>query len=285
MQTARIVTVTYNSAEVIGPFLDSIPAGVDLVVVDNASADTTCEIVQSRGVSLIQQSENLGFGAACNAGANGATQPYVLFVNPDARLEPGCMEALLKAAETHTEAGAFNPAILTQSGAVRLNRRSCILPRALWTDKALATPDPAISTEVRVLSGAALFCRRDAFEQVGGFDPRIFLYHEDDDLSVRLSEAGWRLRLEHSAQVTHIGGASAGHSLQGAAFKAAAIAQSRLYVEGKHRISQPKLRGYLRALGKLASPLTLVSSRKRTQAIAYAKAVHRFDPNTYGTKG
>ncbi|MCY4179564.1 MAG: glycosyltransferase family 2 protein, partial [Litoreibacter sp.] len=233
MSDVRLITVTFNSSDVIGPFLDSVPDTVELVVVDNASSDDTVQKVRANGSALIELPENLGFGTACNKGAAGAKTPYLFFVNPDARLEPGCIEVLVAAAEKHPKAGAFNPAILSPSGDVRLNRRSCILPRALWTDKALASSDPNISTAVHMLSGAALFCRRDAYEEIDGFDPNIFLYHEDDDLSVRMAKAGWQLRLEHSARVTHIGGAGSGNSVAAAAFKAKEIARSRLYVERK----------------------------------------------------
>ncbi|MEM6408230.1 MAG: glycosyltransferase family 2 protein [Pseudomonadota bacterium] len=273
MASVRIITVTFNSSDVIDAFLESIPVDAELVVVDNASTDSTVETLAAHGIKPLAMDENLGFGTACNAGAKGARAPYLFFVNPDARLEPGCLDALTKAAETHPEAGAFNPAILTPEGKVRLNRRSCLLPPSSWTDKSLADPNPSISAEVRMLSGAALFCRRDAFEQIGGFDPNIFLYHEDDDLCVRLSEAGWTLRLEHSARVTHIGGAGTSRSLASAAFKSRAIARSRLYVETKHGIPHSKLKGYARGLSKLLSPLAWVSKRKRAQALAYLNAV------------
>ena len=277
----RIVTVTYNSAAVIGGFLESVPDEAEVVVVDNASTDNTCEIVRESRAKLVQMPNNQGFGSGCNAGAAGSSHPYLFFVNPDARIGPGCCEHLIEAAEAHPTAGAFNPAIRTPKGRIRLMRRSCLLPRSTYTPRSYATDDT--SAEVHVLSGAAFFCRRDAFEAVGGFDPRIFLYHEDDDLSVRLAQAGWALRLEHGAEITHIGSGSSGYSPQSVALKAAAIAQSRLYVEGKHGIPLARLRAYLRGIGKVISPLSVLSGRKRLQARAYLKGVSDYDARRYGS--
>lgn len=277
----RIVTVTYNSAAVIGDFLASVPPGVDVVVVDNASTDATCEIVAKSDVQLIRMPRNAGFGTGCNAGAQGNEKEFVFFVNPDAKLTPDCCSILLAAADAHLEAVCFNPGILNEKGEIRLNRRSALLARGDWTPSSYGGPDNEISAEVKILSGAGMFCRQAAFDVIGGFDPIIFLYHEDDDLCFRLRLAGGRLRLEHAAKLHHLGGKSSGSSVAGAAQKAHFIAQSRLYVEYKHGLSVPKLRGFARALIKLLSPLNLVSARKRAQAVGYLKGILAFDLDEY----
>lgn len=276
----RIVTVTYNSAAVIGTLLGSVPDGVEVVVVDNASTDDSCAIAQAHGATVIRASENRGFGTACNLGAEGNARPYVFFVNPDAELEDGCCDALVAAAEKHPKTGAMNPALLEPDGGFSMKRRSCLIDAGDWTPRDLATR--ATSAEVKILSGAALFCRQDAFEQVGGFDERIFLYHEDDDICLRLRQAGWSLRLEHSAAARHVGSGSTGYSKASVRIKAQAIAQSRLYVEQKHARPRPYLGAYLRALGKLASPLAWLSGRKRNQAVGYLQGVTRYDAGRYG---
>jgi len=276
----RIVTVTYNSAGVIGNLLGTIPRGVEVVVVDNASTDDSAAIAERHGATVIRAAENHGFGSACNLGAQGNARAFVFFVNPDAVLEDGCCAALLAAAEQHPEAGAMNPAILEPDGGFAMKRRSCLLDPSDWTPRDLAATGN--SAQVNILHGAALFCRQAAFDAVGGFDARIFLYHEDDDLSLRLRQAGWALRLEHSAAVRHIGSGSTGYSKASVRAKAYAIAQSRLYVEHKHARPRPHLGAYLRALGKLASPLAWLSGRKRVQALGYAHGVLGYDAKTYG---
>ncbi|WP_300036888.1 glycosyltransferase family 2 protein [uncultured Roseobacter sp.] len=279
----RIATVTYNSAGVIGNLLDSVPEGVEVVVADNNSTDDTCRIVEEAGVRLIRLEQNRGFGTGCNAGAAGNTREFIFFVNPDATLTPDCCRLLVKAADAHPAAVAFNPAVLNSRGRIRLNRRSALLPRRDWTPRSYGGTDNDLSVEVRLLHGAALFCRQAAFEAIGGFDETIFLYHEDDDLSVRLQQAGGKLRLEHAAKLMHLGGKSSGGSVATAQLKAYLIAQSRIYVETKHGKSAPGLQAYLRATAKLLSPLTLLSRRKRAQALSYLRGVREFDLESYSS--
>ncbi|WP_298919574.1 glycosyltransferase family 2 protein [uncultured Roseobacter sp.] len=277
----RIVSVTYNSAEVIGDFLASVPKGIEVVVVDNNSQDESREIAAAMGAKVIALDENCGFGTACNRGAEGNTKEFIFFCNPDSTLTPNCCRLLVEAAEMHPEAGATNPAILNARGALRLDRRSALISKSEYTDRRYAAPGNKDSVQVNILTGAALFCRQQAFDEVGGFDENIFLYHEDDDLVYRMRQAGWTLRIEHQATVSHLGGKSSGSSIQGAALKAYFIAQSRMYVEQRHGISTPGLRAAVRALVKIASPINLLSARKRAQAIAYLKGTWRFDMVRY----
>lgn len=277
----RIVTVSYNSAEVIGGFLASVPPGIEVVVVDNNSRDASRDIAADHGAQVIALERNLGFGTACNRGAEGNEKDFVFFCNPDSTLTPECCDLLIEAADRHPRAGAMNPAILNGKGAIRLNRRSALISRAEFTDRRYAETGNKDSVEVNILTGAALFCRQAAFDEVGGFDERIFLYHEDDDLVYRMRQAGWTLRIEHGATVTHLGGKSSGNAISGAALKAYFIAQSRIYVERRHGVSMPSARAALRAIAKLMSPLTLLSARKRAQALAYLKGTRRFDMQRY----
>ncbi|WP_298969456.1 glycosyltransferase family 2 protein [uncultured Roseobacter sp.] len=277
----RIVSVTYNSAEVIGAFLASVPEGIEVVVVDNNSQDTSRDIAAAHGARVIALPQNAGFGTACNRGAEGNQKEFVFFCNPDSTLTPDCCALLIAAAEKHPQAGAMNPAILNGKGDLRLDRRSALISRAEYTDRRYAAPGNKDSVQVNILTGAALFCRQAAFDEVGGFDEKIFLYHEDDDLVYRMRQARWTLRIEHGATVTHLGGKSSGSAIKGAALKAYFIAQSRMYVERQHGVSMPGLRAAVRAVAKLLSPLTLLSARKRAQAFAYLKGTQRFDMTRY----
>lgn len=277
----RIVTVSYNSAEVLGDFLASVPEGIEVVVVDNNSQDTSRDIAKEFGARVIPLTENRGFGTACNRGAAGNQKEFVFFCNPDSTLTPDCCQRLTEAAERHPKAGAMNPAILNGKGALRLDRRSALISRAECTDRRYAEIGNTDSVEVNILTGAALFCRQAAFDAVGGFDEKIFLYHEDDDLVYRMRQAGWTLRIEHGATVAHLGGKSSGSAIKSAALKAYFIAQSRMYVEQRHGISRPGLRATARALIKLLSPLNLMSARKRAQALAYLNGTRRFNMQRY----
>lgn len=266
-----IVTVTYNSSAIIGSLLRSIPAGTQVIVVDNASADAdeTRVLAEEQGATFIGNCENVGFGRACNQGAAQADTEFLFFVNPDAELFPDTLEHLLSAADAYPKASAFNTRIVKGDGSLFFKRRSKLIPKTLWLPRDAARQDG----EVPVLSGGALLVRRTAFEQVGGFDPNIFLFHEDDDLSLRLKHQCGPLRYVYAAQVRHLLGHSTERSAKTAALKAWYMGQSRVYAARKH--GQPF--GFLRALGEaalqLVSPLNVLSARKRSKVWYYFRAI------------
>lgn len=113
-----IVTVCYNSLEVLPEMLASVPAGTRVVLVDNVSSDRDAlsALAQSHGATLVLNDENLGFGRACNIGAAEAETEFLLFLNPDAALQKGAIDALLQAAEDNPDASGFNPRITDGKG-------------------------------------------------------------------------------------------------------------------------------------------------------------------------
>ena len=127
--------------------------------------------------------------------------------------------------------------------------------------------------EVPVLSGGALLVRKSAFDQVSGFDPKIFLFHEDDDLSLRLKNQCGPLRYVFGAQVRHLLGHSTERSARTAALKAWYMGQSRVYAARKHGQSFGFLRALAEAALQLASPLNLLSARKRNKSWYYFRAI------------
>ena len=204
-ERVTVVTVAHNSLAVLPKMLASVPRGSTAIVVDNASRDAAAlaDLARTHGAQLIRNEDNCGFGPACNIGAAEALSEFVLFLNPDARLGDGAIEALVAAADAHPEAVAFNPAITDGKGRPYFKRGSVLLPASAR----LPAGWPDADREVPVLTGAAFFVRRAAFEAVGGFDPAIFLYHEDDDLALRLKTVG-SLMFVHGARVTHDAGNS-----------------------------------------------------------------------------
>ena len=267
----QIVTVAYNSSGVIGDMLATVPDGPDVVIVDNASSDTDAlgALATTHGARVVTNSENRGFGAACNLGAAQGTHPWLFFLNPDAQMQEGCLEALLRATSTHPQAGAFSPQVRDGKGRPAFRRRSRLLPKsAHWHG-----PVPQQDSVVPLLNGAAVFVSRDHFEAVGGFDDTIFLYHEDDDLSLRLAAQCGPLIHVHAACVTHAEGHSTARTPATAAFKAYHMGQSALYAMRKHNRPKPRLSVGWLALTGLLSPLNLLSARKRAKAMGFARGV------------
>lgn len=268
MPEVSVVTVSYNSAGVLPGMIASLPAGVELIVVDNASADVeqTAALAAQAGGRLVRLERNLGFGAGCNRGAAAARGRYILFLNPDAELAPGALAALVAAAEAHPGAGGFNPRIRRANGRPFFLHRSALLPRREWTRPGW----PGADGPVPVLSGAALFVRRADFAAVGGFDEAIFLYHEDDDLSLRLARQVGPLRFVGAAEVMHRLGSSTPPSPAVQRLKARHMALSRVYAQRKHGRRGAAAVSVARALALLALPSTWLRPDKRRKRLAAA---------------
>jgi N-acetylglucosaminyl-diphospho-decaprenol L-rhamnosyltransferase len=225
----RVLCVTYNAGpeleELAKSLADATASPVHLVLVDNGSADDRPErVAAAHGGEVIRAGENLGYGRAANRGAAGATEPWLVVVNPDIVWEPGSLDELLAAAERHPDAGALGPVLLNTDGTVYPSARALpslthglghalfarLWPGNPWTrayQRRQESADP-VEREAGWLSGACLLLRREAFEAVGGFDPGYFMFFEDVDLGERLGRAGWRNVYVPSARVTHVGGTS-----------------------------------------------------------------------------
>lgn len=251
--------------------LASLPARVPVVVVDNASDDPApLEALCDRYCApLIRNSVNLGFGAACNQGAAIATTEFLFFLNPDASLYPDTLSHLVAAARRYPTASAMNPRIAKADGSASFQHRSRLMPRS----ERMPRGWPAEDREVTVLSGAALFVRRSDFEAVGGFDPKIFLYHEDDDLSRRLLRHRGPIMYIRDAFVRHLGGRSSERSPAIAALKSWHLARSRIYAKRKHGRPMPFVTGLLSAIPALFAPDMLVSPRRRAKNWAFLRGV------------
>jgi len=224
----RVVTIVYNPGPELTDFTRSLAtattAPVELVLVDNgADPEVADRVAAEAGGRVVRTGENLGYGGGANAGARGATQPFLVVANPDVVWEPGSLDALLDAAERNPTAGALGPALLNEDGTVYPSARELpsltqgaghavlgrVWPGNPWT-RAYQRRQETVGAE-RIagwLSGACLLLRRDAFEAVGGFDDDYFMFFEDVDLGERLALAGRPNLYVPSARVTHVGGVS-----------------------------------------------------------------------------
>lgn len=226
-----IVLVSYNSAGVIGEAIGSIPPGHEVIVVDNASADASVEVARTAGATVVELDENLGFGTACNRGAAVATNEKLLFLNPDAEVMPGSLDVLEAAFDRYPDAGAFNPRLLDADGSQFFRKRTKLARRPYLR----RPPLPQADRRVVMLSGAALAVRKSVFDAIGGFDENIFLFYEDDDLSLRIMKAGHELYYIHDACVRHRPGSSSPPSDELTFFKEYHAMRAMRYACAKHK--------------------------------------------------
>lgn len=255
MRAFSIVLVSYNSAAVLGEALRSVPPGHEVIVVDNASDDTSVNIAQEAGARVLRQDRNLGFGTACNRGAAVASNEAVLFLNPDARLEPGALEALSRAMDAYPRAAAFNPRIVDAAGRQYFRDRNRLIDNRRWFRGA-----PDRDCRIPMAVGAAALLRKPVFEAIGGFDENIFLYFEDVDLSARLISAGHDIMHVQDAVVVHLIASSTPSSDAVIAFKNYHFARAKLYVMRKH--GKPVLRHALAASQAVKWGLAMLTGRR-----------------------
>lgn len=221
-----VVVVTWNSADVIGNCMNaclSIP-GVELIVVDNASADGTADVVRGRrGVRLIANAENRGFAAAVNQGIAALGTDTALLLNPDAVPE-GSLEPLEKAVSA-AGVGAAGGKLLNEDGTAQDGFNVRAFPGA-WTlaFEVLGLnrlfPWNPVNRRYRLQveragdvdqpAGAFLMVNRAAWEAVGGLDEGFWpAWFEDVDFCLRLRLAGYRILYEPGSVARHAGGHSA----------------------------------------------------------------------------
>jgi N-acetylglucosaminyl-diphospho-decaprenol L-rhamnosyltransferase len=263
-----VIIVTYNSADVIADSLKSIPFGNEVIVVDNASSDNSAVIASDLDATVIRLEKNIGFGAACNVGAKKARHEHLLFLNPDATLGEGCLEQLSKAFVRYPEVCAFNPKILHADGR-QYFRKNNKLGYGELDNRGIPSED----SDITVISGAALAFRKTVFELLNGFDEKIFLYFEDDDLCLRVLASGHKVKYIHHAAVTHLLGKSTAYSARLDFFKEYHFMKSYRYVCRKHGIPFNRLNKAYRLVMRLIGDIANFNKSKAIKHSAHLKAV------------
>lgn len=227
-----VVTVTYSPGSHLDRFLSSLTVATDrpvsVVIADNGSTDGTPEEAVARypHARLLRTGGNLGYGTAANRAVRTVSidEEFVMVANPDVTWGPGSIDALLDAARRYPRAGSLGPLIRDPDGSVYPSARH--LPSLVrggmhavvgfvwkgnpWTRKYRQEHLEPTERPVDWLSGSCMLLRRKAFEEVGGFDERFFMYMEDVDLGDRLGKAGWLNVYVPSAEILHDKGHSTG---------------------------------------------------------------------------
>jgi GT2 family glycosyltransferase len=206
-----VVVVTHNSAADLPGLLDDlreqISPGDEVVIVDNASADGTPDVARRHPAmpTVIETGANLGFGGGCHAGACGTSAPLLLFINPDSRLEPGCLTELRDAAGRFPEWDAWQAAVLLPVDQINTDGGVVHFLGMGWAGDCGKPVSALPSTPRRVAfpSGAAMVIRRARWEALGGFESSYFMYCEDLDLGLRIWLSGGTAGIVPAARMIH----------------------------------------------------------------------------------
>jgi GT2 family glycosyltransferase len=212
-------------------------AGVEVVLVDNASTDDSLQVARRHfgaSVRIVALPENRGYAGGLNAAITAARGRYLFALNNDTEVDTGCLAALVEAADRHPSAGMLSPKILS------FDDRSMIdnVGHLLYADGLsrgrgrLETDHGQYEREEDIVlpSGCAMLLRRAMLADIGMFDEDLFAYCEDTDLGLRARLAGWRCVYVPAAVVYHkYSAASAAYS----PLKAFLVERNRAWVAVK----------------------------------------------------
>jgi GT2 family glycosyltransferase len=221
---ASVIVVNFNGKHFLEECLTALERQTlarhkyEVLLIDNGSTDGSVDFVRERfpGVRLVPLRHNFGFTGANNEGFRLARGRWIVLLNNDTRVSPLWLESLISAAH-EPEIGGVASRIVFRSDPDVLNSTGLVLLRdGRGADRDIhqiaATTRPA-ADEVFGACGAGMLLRRELIDDIGGFDPDLFMYYEDLDLAWRARWRGWRFVYAPGAVVEHVcGGSSGGQS-------------------------------------------------------------------------
>jgi hypothetical protein len=232
-----LVMVSWNDKANVTTALESVfalsevqadPDFANVVVSDNGSTDGTVEFIRERygaRVTLTENGTNLGFGAACNRAFAQTSAPYIFLLNPDAELKNRALAAVVAFLDEHPRCGIAGSRLYNTDGSIQ---PSCgefdtwtgaFLRSSAWGElpplrrfangaslRGFTYDRPR---RVDLVIGAAVGLRRTMLDEIGPFDERFFLYHEEVDLARRAATASWETWFVPASEAVHEGMGSA----------------------------------------------------------------------------
>ena len=246
MSDVSVIVVSYFTGPVLGDCLDRLAGDAsvrEVVIVDNGNPPDVSIALAARAARdarfrLVAGHGNVGFSRGCNLGAAAASGGVLAFINPDVRIEPGCIAAMAETARAGAQPCIAGARILWADGREqRGGRRDVITPwNALVAAAGLGglerysrlfrdphrerDPVPAAPLAVGAVSGAAMAMTAEAFRTLGGFDEGYFLHAEDLDICRRALEAGGAVLFTPQARALHAKSTSAASPFKVEAAKA-----------------------------------------------------------------
>lgn len=221
-----IIILNYKSKgllkQCIRGILDArLPMAHEVIAIDNHSNDGSVEMVRQEfpDVTMISSPTNVGYSAGNNLGLKRATGKYLLIVNPDVAVFAQAVQQLIDYLKEHPRVGLVVPQLANPDGSIQ---DSCYRFPNAWIPILRRSPLGKLPTAKKVLArymmndwdhqqpqavgwalGACFMLRREAFDEVGFFDDRFFLYFEDVDYCRRLWQAGWEVHCLPAAEMVH----------------------------------------------------------------------------------
>lgn len=226
-----IVIVNYNTCRILDECIVSIKnetkVDYEIIVVDNASADGSCQMLREKhpNVKLIENQGNVGFARANNQGFSIANGKYFFMLNSDTVVLDGAIDKLAAFMDEHPDVGICGPRNEGTEGELQYscdhfpsfwnnlwsyaNFANRFPKIALFRRGLMRYWDYSVQRDVEKIMGCALMVRNDLYRQLGGLDNSYFMYFEETDLCYQVRKAGLRTIYFPDACIIHYGGASA----------------------------------------------------------------------------
>lgn len=238
MLDLSIIIVSWNVADDLAACLDSIlrsdvalneaggtRPGVEIIVVDSASEDSTVQMLAARypQVHVVAQPDNVGFTRGNNIGLRAARGKHVLLLNPDTEIVGDALQIMMTYLNEHPKVGIVGPHTLNSDGTHQSTRRRFPTLTTAYFESTWFQPyapkalldryyvhDEADNATVVVdwVQGSAMLFRREVYEEIGGLDEGYIMFSEELDWCHRAKDTGWGVVYIGSAYVTHHGGRS-----------------------------------------------------------------------------
>ena len=225
-----VIVVSWNTRDELRACLESVLAGLrgisgEVIVIDNASADGSPEMVESSfpEVHLVRNAQNVGFAAGCNVGLQVASGRYLLLLNPDTIVLDDVLAATVRYLDEHPNVGAFGCRVRNPDGTLQPTcfRDPSVLntfigltglarlrwPRAFGRERMTHWLRDS-ERDVDVVTGCYLAARRDVVDDVGPLDSGYFYCGEEADWCRRIRTRGWAVRFAPIGDIVHIDGAA-----------------------------------------------------------------------------
>jgi len=223
MMKASVVILSWNSTEVLGPCLASLPQGFtsqdyEVIIIDNGSRGLTPAALRCAfpWVQLVVNRKNRGVAPARNQGMRLARGEYIILLDDDTLIRPGVFAQLLAYMDAHPDVGVCGPKLIDLHGRLQLSCRffptvgdklarrfPFTFAQQVRRAAEMADWDHSYVREVDYVIGACQVIRRTALAEVGLLDERIFSGPEDIDLCLGMRQAGWRVVYNPEAVVVH----------------------------------------------------------------------------------
>ena len=205
-----ILIVSYNSRIDLARCLPTIQAqeyqSYEILIVDNHGRDGVAEFISTYypTIKLIPNPTNTGYAGGNNLGLEHIQTRWVLLLNPDTELRPGCLTTLMQTAHTHKD-GFITPKLLNPDGLTINTCGNQMHYTGITTCRGLNEPANTYKglQSISLLSGAAFIAPTEAMRRLNGFDEQYFMYFEDTDLSLRARLLGYPIFCQADAEIIH----------------------------------------------------------------------------------